>query len=158
LKSGLLCRTCDEKLRRGEISKLDIEVAKWFLDNENKYPQMRDCTFYKAVQKNNLLVILVGCRGKALGTLFWRKIGKAIGDERKVNVRVIEKSSSLRGLLSQLLFPAKVITLNTIWLPDGTCESTVKIAPEDVKRLPADIKVLEEVIRELLGETVYIAT
>ncbi|MHC1637425.1 MAG: hypothetical protein ACXQTU_04570 [Candidatus Nezhaarchaeales archaeon] len=157
LKSGLLCKTCDEKLRKGEITKLDIEIAKWFLENENKYPQIKDCTFHKAVQKDNLLVILVGCKAKTLGML-WRRVGKALSEERGVNVRIIERTSSLRGFLSQLLFPAKVITLNTIWLPDGTCESTVKIAPEDIKKLPADVKVLEEVIRELLGETVYIAT
>ncbi|NHW44721.1 MAG: hypothetical protein HA491_03190 [Candidatus Verstraetearchaeota archaeon] len=157
LKTGLLCKTCDEKLKKGEITKLDIEVAKWFLNNESKYPQLKDCTFYKAVQKDNLLVVLVECKGKGLATL-WRKIGKALGDEKEVNVRIIEKTSSLRNLLSQLLFPAKVVSLNTIWLPDGSCESTVKIASEDLKRLPADTKTLEEVIRELIGETVYIAT
>lgn len=157
LKTGLLCKTCDEKLRKGEITRLDIEVAKWFLDNEGKYPQLKDCTFHKAVQKNGLLVVLIGCKNRGLATL-WRKIGKALSDERGVNVRVVEKTTSLRSLLSQLLFPAKVISLNTIWLPDGSCESTVKIAPEDLKRLPADAKVLEEVIRELVGEIVYIAT
>ena len=157
LKTGLLCKTCDEKLKRGEITKLDIEVAKWFLDNEGKYPQLKDCTFYKAVQKDHLLVVLIECKNKGLTTL-WRKIGKALGDEKGVNVRIIERTSSLRGLLSQLLFPAKVISLNTIWLPDGSCESTVKIAPEDLKKLPADAKALEEVILELIGETVYIAT
>jgi len=144
-------------LRKGEITRLDIEVAKWFLDNEGKYPQLKDCTFHKAVQKNGLLVVLIGCKNRGLATL-WRKIGKALSDERGVNVRVVEKTTSLRSLLSQLLFPAKVISLNTIWLPDGSCESTVKIAPEDLKRLPADAKVLEEVIRELVGEIVYIAT
>lgn len=157
LKTGLLCKTCDEKLKRGEITELDIEIAKWFLDNEGKYPQLRDCTFYKAVQKGDLLVVLIECKNKGLATL-WRKIGKALGDEKGVNVRIIEKTSSLRNLLSQLLFPAKVVSLNTIWLPDGSCESTVKIAPEDLKKLPSDVKALEEVIRELIGETVYIAT
>jgi len=157
LKTGLLCKTCNEKLKKGEITKLDIEVAKWFLDNEEKYPQLKDCTFYKAVQKDDLLVVLIGCKNKGL-TAFWRKISKVLSDEKGVNARIIEKTFSLRGLLSQLLFPAKVISLNTIWLPDGSCESTVKVAPEDLKKLPADVKALEEVIRELIGETVYIAT
>ncbi|MDI9619867.1 MAG: transcription elongation factor NusA [Candidatus Nezhaarchaeota archaeon] len=155
LKSGLLCKTCDEKLRKGEITKLDIEVAKWFLDNETKYPQIRDCVFHKAVQRGDLLVVLVGCRSKTLSML-WRKVGKALGDEKGLNVRIVEKSPSLRGFLSQLLFPAKVVALNTIWLPDGTCESTVRVSTEDLKKLPADVKALEEVARELLGETVYI--
>ncbi|MCS7140053.1 MAG: hypothetical protein N3F04_03985 [Candidatus Nezhaarchaeota archaeon] len=157
LKSGLLCKTCDEKLRKGEITKLDIEIAKWFMENESKYPQIKDCTFFKAVQRDNLLVILVGCKSKTLN-IVWKKVGKALSEERGVNVRIIEKTSSLRGLLSQLLFPAKLITLNIIWLPDGSCESIVKIEPRDVKKLPADAKALEEVIQELLGETVYIAT
>lgn len=157
LKTGLLCKTCYEKLKKGEISKLDIEVAKWFLDNEEKYPQLKDCTFYKAVQKDDFLVVLIGCKNKRL-TALWRKLGKVLSDEKGVNVRIIEKTSSLRGLLSQLFFPAKVISLNTIWLPDGSCESTIKVAPEDLKKLPADVKALEEVIRELVGETVYIAT
>jgi len=157
LKSGLLCKTCDEKLKKGEITKLDIEIAKWFLENEGKYPQLKDCTFYRAVQKDNLLVVLIGCKSKGL-TAFWRKVSKALSEDRGVNVRIIEKTPSLRNILSQLLFPAKVISLNTVWLPDGSCESTVKIALEDLKKLPADAKVLEEVINELLRETVYIAT
>lgn len=157
LKSGLLCKTCDEKLKKGEITELDIEIAKWFLNNEGKYPQLKDCTFHKAVQRDNLLVVLIGCKNRGL-TALWRKIGKSLSEERGVSVRIVEKTSSLREFLSQLLFPAKVISLNTIWLPDGSCENTVKVASEDLKKLPADVKVLEETIRELIGEIVYIAT
>lgn len=44
----------------------------------------------------------------------------------------------------------KVVWLGTIWYPDSSCENVVKVASRDLKKLPADIKAIEEVVRELL--------
>ncbi len=153
LKSGILCRQCEDKLSRGEVSQLDLEIGKELLSLETRFLELKDCVFHKAVTISNLLIILVSCKRKMPREL-WRKLSKIISEQRKVNVRIVEKTSSLKALLNQVISPAKVVSINTIWLPDGTWESSVKIANSDAKKLPAAPHTLEALIHSLVGENV----
>ncbi len=155
LKSGFLCQSCSDKLKRGEITQLDLEVARSLLDLEVRFPQLKDCTFYKAVEVPGLIFIMVGCR-RRIPRVIWRKISKALSDEKKMAVRIIEKTPSLKAFLTQILSPARISSINTIWLPDGTWESNVKISPGDLRKLPAEPKILEALIKDLINEKVTI--
>jgi hypothetical protein len=52
--------------------------------------------------------------------------------------------------------PAALLGINTLWLPDGSLEKKVRIRLDDSKKLPADIRVLEEAVRSLTGERIRI--
>lgn len=156
LKSGILCQSCSDKLRRGEITQLDLEMAKRLLELESRFPQLKDCVFHKAVEVPGLIYVLIGCKRK-VPRLVLKRISKVLSEEKGVNVRLVEKTPSLKAFISQILSPARITSVNTIWLPDGTWESSVKIVPSDVKRLPAEPKVLEDIIRSLINEKVSIS-
>lgn len=155
LKSGFLCQSCSDKLRRGEITQLDLEVAKSLLELEPRFPQLKDCVFYKAVEVPGLVYVLVSCRRK-IPRMVWRRVSRALSDDRGKPVRIVEKAPSLKAFLTQVLSPARITSVNTIWLPDGSWESSVKIPAADFKRLPAEPKVLEALIKDLINERVSI--
>jgi len=155
LKSGILCQSCSDKLKRGEITQLDLDIAKKLLELEARFPQLKDCTFYRAVEVPGLIYVLIGCK-KKIPRLILKRISKALSEERGVNVRIVEKTPSLKAFISQILSPARISSMNTVWLPDGTWESNVKILPSDARRLPAEPKVLEDLIKNLINEKVSI--
>jgi len=145
LKSGMLCQKCSAKVKAGEISEVDLKIARLLLSMEDKYPSLQNVTFYKAVDVEKTLAIIVGHGDvpKLLG--YSGKIIKAIGDETGRNVKVLEYGVDDRKFLEDLFIPFSILTINTIWLPDGTTETRVILKRKRGTQLPYDLKALKEI-------------
>jgi len=154
-KSGVLCPRCQEKKDRGEITDTDVEVSKWFINFEAKNPQLRDYVIHKTVQAGRTLVIMVSGGGAASRQLL-TKLSKQLSDEKRYNIRIVEKSSSIKRLLEQIVTPARVMGANTVWLPDGSWESTVRIPRSDLRKMPLEPTQAEDAIKQLTGEIIHI--
>ena len=145
LKSGILCQKCSSKVKSGEISDLDLKIARLLLSLEEKYPSLQNVCFYKAVDVEKTLAIVVGHGDvpKLLG--YSGKIIKTIGDETSKNVKVLEYGVDDRKFLEDLFIPFSILTINTIWLPDGTTETRVILKRKRGAQLPFDLKALKEI-------------
>jgi len=145
LKSGMLCQKCSAKVKAGEISQVDLKIARLLLSLEEKYPSLQNVCFYKAVDVEKTLAIIVGHGDvpKILG--YNGKIVKAIGDETGKNVKVLEYGVDDRKFLEDLFIPFSILTINTIWLPDGTTETRVILKRKRGAQLPYDLKALKEI-------------
>jgi transcription antitermination factor NusA-like protein len=145
LKSGILCQKCSAKVKAGEISDLDLKIARLLLSLEEKYPTLQNVCFYKAVDVEKTLALIVGHGDvpKILG--YSGKIIKAIGDETGKNIKVLEYGVDDRKFLEDLFIPFSILTINTIWLPDGTTETRVILKRKRGTQLPFDLKALKEI-------------
>ena len=145
LKSGMLCQKCSAKVKAGEISEVDLKIARLLLSLEDKYPSLQNVCFYKAVDIEKTLAIIVGHGDvpKILG--YSGKIVKAIGDETGKNVKVLENGVDDRKFLEDLFIPFSILTINTIWLPDGTTETRVILKRKRGAQMPFDLKALKEI-------------
>lgn len=152
-KSGVLCPRCQEKLDKGEITQADVEVSKWFIDHEAKNTQLKDYSILRTVKLPNMVIVMVSGGGNK--TLL-SKVSKQLSDERRTSVRIVEKTSSIKRLLEQIVTPARVMGANTVWLPDGSWESTIKMPKSDMRKMPIDPRSAEEAIRILTGEVIHI--
>jgi len=50
-----------------------------------------------------------------------------------------------RKFLEDLFVPFSILTINTIWLPDGTTETRVILKRKRGAQLPMDLKALKEI-------------
>ncbi len=149
LKSGMLCQKCAAKVKAGDISDLDLRVARLLLSLEEKYPSLQNVCFYKAVDVNKTLAVLVG-RGDVPRILgYGGKIVKAISDETGKSVRVLEQGVDDRRFLEDLFIPLNILTINTIWLPDGTTETRVILRRKRGGQLPFDLKAIKEIAQKV---------
>ena len=149
LKSGMLCLKCAAKVKAGDISDLDLRVARLLLSLEEKYPSLQNVCFYKAVDANKTLAVIVG-RGDVPRLLgYGGKIVKAIGDETGKSVRVLEQGVDDWKFLEDLFIPLSILTINTIWLPDGTTETRVILKRKRGGQLPFDIRALKEIAQKV---------
>lgn len=145
LKSGMLCQKCSAKVKAGEISELDLRIARLLLNLEDKYPTLQNVCFYKAFDVEKTLAVLVGHGDvpKILG--YGGKIVKALGDETGKNVRILEHGVDDRKFLEDLFVPFSILTINTIWLPDGSTETRVILKRKRGAQMPFDLKALKEI-------------
>ena len=145
LKSGILCQKCSAKVKSGEISELDLKIARLLLSLEGKYPSLQNICFYKAVSYGKTLAIIVGHGDVPRLLGYGGKIIKALGEETHKSVRVLEYGVDDRKFLEDLFMPLSILTINTIWLPDGTTETRVILKRKRGSQLPFDLKALKEV-------------
>jgi transcription antitermination factor NusA-like protein len=149
LKSGILCQRCSAKVKAGEISELDLKIARLLLSLEERYPSLQNVCFYKAVDVSKTLAVVVG-RGDVPRLLgYGGKIIKALGEETGKSVRVLEYGVDDRKFLEDLFTPLNILTINTIWLPDGTTETRVILRKKRSSQLPFDLKALKEIARKV---------
>ncbi len=156
LKSGMLCPKCEEKVRAGEITELDIKIAKLLLGLEEKFPVLQDIYLHRAVETGNIITLLLNRNDVSRILSQGGKILRAIGDETGKKVRILEYKGDLRKFLEDIFAPASIVTINTIWLPDGSTETRVILSERDLKRLPASVETLKELARKIRDVTLRI--
>jgi transcription antitermination factor NusA-like protein len=149
LKSGILCQKCSAKVKAGEISKLDLRIARLLLSLEERYPSLQNVCFYNAVKVGNTLTIIVGHGDMPRLLGYGGKIIKTLGEETGTSVRVLEHGVDDRKFLEDLFMPLSILTINTIWLPDGTTETRVILKKKRGSKLPFDLKALKEIARKV---------
>ncbi|MDI6904821.1 MAG: hypothetical protein QMD13_04955 [Candidatus Bathyarchaeia archaeon] len=156
LKSGILCQKCLAKAKSGEISELDLKIARLLLSLEEKYPSLQNVYFHKAVDVDRTLAIIVG-RGDVLRLLgYGGKIIKALGAKVGKTIRVLEYGVDNRKFLEDLFAPLSIVTINTIWLPDGTTETRVILKKRRGRQPPFDVKALKEIARKVRNMTLRV--
>jgi transcription antitermination factor NusA-like protein len=116
---------------------------------EEKYPALQNVCFSKAVEVNRTLAILVG-RGDVPRMLgYGGKIIRALGDETGKSVRILEQGVDDRKFLEDLFIPLNILTINTIWLPDGTTETRVILKKKRGPQPSFDLTALKEIARKV---------
>jgi transcription antitermination factor NusA-like protein len=155
LKSGVLCPKCQEKIRSGKITDTDMRIAKLLVTFQDKYSSLQQITFYKAYNANGVLAILVG-QGDLPHLLgYGGKILRELAQQTGKNIRILEKGGNIRKLLEDLLSPATIISLNTIWLPDGTTETRAIINGHS-RKLPMKVEALKGIVQKVQGTTIRV--
>lgn len=156
LKSGILCPKCQSKLRSGKVTDVDLKVGRLLLSLESTYPSLQDVYFHKAVEANGVLAVTVGrgdvARLLSYGGKIVRELGKKIGK----TVRVLEYGVNERKFLEDLFAPLSIVTINTIWLPDGTTETRVILRKRRKQRPLTNMKALKEIAKKVQGITLRV--
>ena len=156
LKSGILCQKCLAKVKSGEISELDLKVARLLMSLEEKYPSIQNVYFHKAIDADGTLAIVVGPGDVPRLLGYGGKIVRALGDETGKNVRILETGVDDRKFLEDLFAPLSIITINTIWLPDGSTETRVILRRRRGGRGSFDVKALKDVASRVRNITLRV--
>jgi transcription antitermination factor NusA-like protein len=156
LKSGILCSKCQRKLKSGEVSEVDLEIARLLLSLEEKYPSLQDIYFHKAVEANDILAIVVkrGDMPHLLG--YGGKILKALAEKTGKTIRILEQGVDNRKFLEDLFAPLSILTINTIWLPDGSTETRVILRKRRGRWAPINVEALKEIAQKVRGITLRV--
>ena len=155
LKSGILCSKCQAKLKQGEISETDLEIGRLLLSLESSHPLLQEIKFHKAVETDGVLALIVGKGDVARLLSTGGKILRSIGEKTGRSVKLLEAGIDDRKFLEDLFAPLNIITINTIWLPDGTQETRV-ILRRRGRRPRFDVEAIKELAQKVRGVTLRV--
>jgi len=152
LRSGMLCSQCREKIEAGAVANIYMRVAKFLLDVEDQFPLLQKARLENVVEEGGFLVLVVGRGDRNKLMSYGGKLTRAMGDEFRKRVLVLEEGVSDRGFLEDLFSNQQIITINIIWLPDGSTETRVVLRGRRSRRLSKRrINALQEIARRVRG-------
>ncbi len=150
IRSGIFCSKCEEKIRSGEVTKRDIEMARLLMRLEEKFPVLQDVTLYRTVEAGGVLAVLVDHDDVSRMLSHGGKIIRTLSDELGKRIRVLESKGDLRSFLEDLFFPMSIVSINTIWVPDGSTEIRVILSGRE-RSLPIDINSVKKLAQAARG-------
>ncbi|MBD3206395.1 hypothetical protein GF319_08635 [Candidatus Bathyarchaeota archaeon] len=134
LKSGMLCSKCQTKVESGEVSDDYMGVAKKLLELENEFQFLQKARLDNVLDAGGFLVLVVG-KGDSSKFNNAPKLMRELGDEFSKRVLVLESGTKDRQFLEDLFVNQHIVTINIIWLPDGTTETRVVLQGRGTRRL-----------------------
>jgi transcription antitermination factor NusA-like protein len=149
LKSGILCANCQKKVKRGEISETYLRIARLLLSLESKHSHLQDLDLRKAVEAQGVLVLIVGPGDTSRLLGYGGKIIRALREETGLRIRVLEDGVDDRKFLEDLFAPFTILTINTIWLPDGTTETRVILKQRGRRAPPININAMKAIAKKV---------
>ena len=156
VKSGILCRRCEEKLEKGQITELDLKVIQRMVELEKEYPVLQDVNYHRSVEADGMMAVLVDRKDvpRLLGG--GAKVVKDLGDTFGKRVKLISYGGDDREFLEDLFSPLSILTINTIWIPDGSTETKVILTGRPPRKMPVDLDMVKMIAQELKGMTLRI--
>ncbi len=156
IKTGFLCVRCQEKFDEGEITPFELDLAKDFIELEEngKFPYLSEISFYKAIDYQDVVILIVGKGDKIKIT---QKLLNWIKDVYEIDQLIlIEKTNQPRPVVEALIAPARIISLNEIFLATGDLEYKAVINKQDKNRILFTKTELEELVEEISGQKIRI--
>ena len=135
LRSGMLCNKCQEKVSSGIVDDLYMKVAQYLLKVENQNPSLQKARLSRVIDVGGFLVLVVGRGDRIKFTGESGALPRGVGDEFNRRVLIIEEGVNDRGFLEDLFSGQHIVTINIIWLPDGTTETRVVLQGRGARRL-----------------------
>ena len=156
VNSGFLCASCQEKLDTGVLTQFELDLAKDLLglEEEEKYGFLKNISFYKAIDFEDVVIIVVGKKDKiktSQDLINWVKETYEVDE-----LILIEQTKNPRAALESLIAPSKLISLNEIFLATGDIEFKGVLSKADQKVILFTKEELEELILEITGNTIRI--
>jgi transcription antitermination factor NusA-like protein len=156
-QTGMLCKSCQDKLDKGVIVNSDIEIAKELIKLENQFPTLKEVNLSHIIHNPDFDVLvvdkgnianLIGPKGRILKEL--EKIA-----EKKL--RVIEKNSDYIKVIDDLLSPMRVLGVNKVFLPTGETVQKVRIKKIKGIKISINTEKLEKLVYDITKQMVRLS-
>jgi transcription antitermination factor NusA-like protein len=144
-KSGVLCRTCEAKLKSGSITQDDIDAAKKLINLADRNQEINKFTLVRGTRVNGDFVLVL--RGQDVSVLrgnqeLTNKIEKEMGEK----VWFVETEASDRRFIETLFHPVKVLSVNFFWLPEANKLTKVVVA-DDGKNAQLNLEKVQKIAK-----------
>jgi hypothetical protein len=156
-KTGILCANCEAKLKSGQISRADIEASRALVNHSDHNPLLNKAELTHAYETGGAY-ILEFVTPDFMHLRDDQTLRSSLESALKTKVWLVQKGSSDRKFLEDLLHPVKVLTVNTVYHPDGTKRTKVIVPSRRMERQVGDFDKLRSAARKARGIELLLET
>ena len=156
-RTGMLCANCEARLAKGEITRADVEASKAVANLAEKVPELTKATLKRASEAKGSYVLEFE-RSDMSALRSNPDLQAELEGALKEKVYVAGAGVSDRQFLEEVFFPAKILTVNTVWLPDGKKKTKVVVPAKRSERKLGDFDKLREAVKQARGIELLVET
>jgi hypothetical protein len=149
-ESGIFCEQCDYKIKQRIVSMTEVEISRFMYEAESKFKELEYVQIEYVADVGNDLVLILISSPTMLKPSFLASLTKFVSEKSGKMIKIVEKTADIKRLVSQILYPIRVLSINQIWSPDGSYEFSVKVNSQDFKKSSINQSSIERVLTELL--------
>ncbi len=157
LKRGVLCPSCEKRLKDGKISQLDVDVANLLYSLSSTFKGLSHLSLKSSFDAGDMIILVTS--SKEVGVLIGRggKIVKHLSEKLGKKVRVVGDSGDHLAVVRDLLSPVQILGINVVYPPGEDEKYKVRISKKDAAWLPSDSETLEKVLASLTGKDMVLS-
>ena len=129
-KTGTLCSKCEDKLQSGHLTQADVECAVKLVKIAERDQEINKFTMINAYHVNGDIVLVLQ-RSDLSALRSNVELSRKIQQQFQSKVWFVEAEATDKRFLENLFFPARILTINLIWLPDGSKLTKVIVAAKE---------------------------
>jgi len=122
---------------------------------ESGLRNLKDAVYHKSYKEGDLLVIVMEFKTKISPHELVR-LAKNLSNKLGLKVKIVNKSSDVKQIAASLLYPARILGINTVWLPDGSTHYVIRIPRSDSRILQNNREIYERILSQIIGQEVEI--
>ena len=147
-KAAILCTKCETKLRLGHLTNADVDGAIKISRLAERNQDINKFTMVRASQVDDDFILSL--HGSDISVLRTNSsLIKKFEDEFQRKVWFVEAEATDRRFIENLFFPAKVLMVNLIWLPDGSKSTRVIISTLSKPELQLNVEKIKKIAKEI---------
>jgi hypothetical protein len=156
-KTGILCGNCEAKLRSGKITQADVEASKAVVALADKIPEVSRFTLHRAWSVGGDYVLELDARN--LQTVRSEpEILAGLASTLGGRAWTVAAGTGDRKFLDDLFFPIRILTVNTVWMADGSRVSKVIVTGKRGEGFLSNLQRLRNVVKHVKGIELIIET
>ncbi len=149
LKSDVFCSSCQKKIDSGEISKLELGVAKFLFGLKDKIKSLDEARILKVLNGHAIVIITEkGSAAKIVGRQ--GSVVKLLAKHFSKPIRVVEADEA-KKFISNLIVPASA-SVSVAYSGGKECYR-IRILKSQKSRLPLEPDEIKKIIENLYGKS-----
>ncbi|MDG7011284.1 MAG: transcription elongation factor NusA [Nitrososphaerota archaeon] len=156
-RTGILCGNCESRLAKGEITQADVDASKAVAHLSDRVVELQKATLKRAFETKGSYVLEFEASdvpSLRSNPLLLEELENAL----KGRAYVVGAGGSERRFLEDVFFPARVLTVNTVYLPDGEKKTKVIVPARRSERRIGDFDKLREAVKRARGIDLLVET
>ncbi len=147
-KTGVLCGRCEDRLRSNDLTKDEVYASVVLTKLSQRHSEVDKFSLVTAFKvEDDFVLVLKG------SDLFVIRSNKEIrtGVETLFSTRVwfVESDSSERRFIENLLYPNRVLSINSVWLPDGKKLTRVTLEIKKISNSLNNVPKIQKIAKTL---------
>ena len=147
-KTSILCTKCETKLRLGQLTDSDVDGAIKIAKLAEGSQDVNNFTMIGASKVGDDFILTL--RSSDINILRTNaSILRRFENEFQSKVWFVEGQATDRRFIENLIFPAKVLAVHMIWLPDGIKLTKVMVSAKNKLEVESSIKKIKRIAKQI---------
>ena len=144
-KNAVLCPQCESKVDSGELTKADVDTSIALAKIAKSNKEIEDFSLYSCKEfQGNLILELA--KNDIMKIRQSRTLYRLLQDQFKEKIWLIETDETDKKFIEDLLFPTKILTINSVWT-GGIQKTKAVVSGKWTPKFPIDTKKVVEIVK-----------